>query len=89
MSSASDPARSTDLRIVAVLNENVDSSSRRPWTDDDDRFLIFYGRCVGHDFVAQHDLNRTPQEAEERMRWLMAHKPDLVAQLESEADKEP
>ena len=64
------------------------TTASRPWTDRDDRFLIFYGRCVGHDFVARHDLNRTPQEAEARMRWLVQNKPALVAELEAKADKE-
>lgn len=71
------------------MSDPIKTTEGRHWTDNDDRFLIFYGRCVGHDFVAQHDLNRTPQEAEERMRWLTKNKPALVKQLEAEADKEP
>jgi hypothetical protein len=67
----------------------TDKTTTRPWTDTDDRFLIFYGRCVGHEYVGEHDLGRAPGEATERLAWLVENRPLLVRQLEAEADKEP
>ena len=45
----------------------------RPWTEREDTFLVYWGSCLnavfmnvsGFHFVAEHDLNRTPQEADE------------------------
>lgn len=61
----------------------------RPWTQSEDQILIFYGRCVGHAYVATHDLGRTANAGRRRIAWLMKNKRDLVLKLEAEADAEP
>lgn len=53
----------------------------RPWTDEDDRFLLAYGWCIGIGRIADHDLDRDPENARRRVRWLAKHKPDLFAEL--------
>ena len=68
-------------------NKTTKCPKDRSWADDDDQFLIFYGRCVGHEFVGEHDLNRQPGEATDRMIWLRANKPSLVQELEAAADR--
>lgn len=73
----------------AVKATGTKATAARPWTDEDDRFLIFYGRCVGHEFVGKHDLDRVPGEATERFAWLVKNKPDLVRELEADADRDP
>ena len=70
----------------------------RQWTEQEDRFLIFYGRCLnlafggepkGYEYIAWHDLQRTPEEAIARVKLLRLEAPRLVAEIEAEADREP
>jgi hypothetical protein len=56
-------------------------SGRRPWTEEDDRFLLAYGWCVGISRIANDDLDRDPENARRRVKWLAKHKPDLFAEL--------
>lgn len=80
------------------MGSDVLPNSGRPWTEAEDRFLIFYGRCLnfafggepkGYEYVAWRDLQRTPKEAIARVRLLRLEAPRLVAEIEAEADKEP
>ena len=60
----------------------------RPWTEREDTFLVYWGSCLnavfmnvsGFHFVAEHDLNRTPQEADERVAELRHSRPDWFAE---------
>lgn len=70
----------------------------KPWTEADDRFLIFYGHCLnlafggapkGYEFVARQDLHRPPAEAVARAEQLRREQPDMVKALEWEAEQDP
>jgi hypothetical protein len=53
----------------------------RPWTDEDDRFLLSYGWCMGVEYVADHDLERDGEDAKRRVAWLRKNNPKLYAEL--------
>lgn len=66
------------------------------WTDREDRFLIFYGRCLadsfrserqGYGHVASHDLGRSRPSGLRRIKELRKTKPALVAEIEAEVRK--
>ena len=59
----------------------------QPWDDDEDNKLIVWGRAIGYDFVAGHDFGREPREGTERIEWLRANKPKMVAHIEAEQDR--
>ena len=69
----------------------------RPWTNDDDAFLIFYGHCMnlslggaprGYEYVARHDLHREPADAIARAHMLHTERKEWAAGLERDAEED-
>lgn len=51
----------------------------RPWTDEEDHFLLTYGPADGFDVVAERDLARSKTAGRSRIQVLREMHPDLVA----------
>ena len=58
------------------------------WSPDEDAKLIAWGFACGYEFVADHDLDRDASEGAERIAWLRANKPRMIARIEDEAARE-